>query len=44
MRPGGSVFAMEGLREAEVDGDFQRHRYELEAGRTRSIIHLVVPS
>ncbi|MCP4445874.1 MAG: 16S rRNA (guanine(527)-N(7))-methyltransferase RsmG [Myxococcales bacterium] len=38
LRPGGQIFAMEGLRRAEVTGEFIRHSYELEVGRTRSIL------
>lgn len=44
VRPGGAIFAMEGLRQAEVEGDFARHSYELEAGRTRSIVRVTVPA
>ena len=38
VRPGGTIYAMEGLREAEIVGEYQRHRYNLEAGRSRSIV------
>lgn len=44
VRPGGSIFAMEGLRQAEIEGEFVRHSYELEAGRTRSILRVTVPA
>lgn len=43
VRPGGQIFAMEGLRQAEIEGEFTRHSYELEAGRTRSILQVSVP-
>lgn len=38
LRPGGKIFAMEGLRQAELEGEFERHAYELEEGRSRSIV------
>ncbi len=44
VRPGGQIFAMEGLRQADVEGEFVRHSYELEAGRTRSILQVTVPA
>ncbi len=44
VRPGGSIYAMEGLRQASVTGEFERHSYELEADRTRSIVRVTVPS
>ncbi len=44
VRAGGQIFAMEGLRQAELTQDFVRHSYELEAGRTRSIVQVTVPS
>lgn len=43
VRPGGQIFAMEGLRQAKLTGNFVRHDYELEAGRTRSIVQVLVP-
>ena len=42
VRPGGQIFAMEGLRQADLAGTFERHSYELEAGRTRSILCVTV--
>lgn len=44
VRPGGQIFAMEGLRQADMTGEFVRHSYELEAGRTRSILQVRVPT
>jgi len=44
LRPGGRIYAMEGIRQADVEGEFERHPYELEAGRTRSILCVTVAS
>lgn len=44
VRPGGTIFAMEGLKRAELEGEYERHLYELEAGRTRSIVRVVNPA
>ncbi len=38
LKGGGKIYAMEGLRQAMLEGEHVRYSYELEAGRTRSIL------
>jgi len=41
VRPGGTIFAMEGREESELPTGATRRRYELEGDRSRSIVSLI---
>ncbi len=43
VRPGGLVYAMEGRQHSNISREHTRHAYELEAGRSRSVVSMRVP-
>jgi len=39
VRSGGHIYAMEGIKQTAISSDVGRHCYQLEGGRSRSILH-----